>query len=122
MWKYFKYEDFACPCCGKNNTLPELINKLDKARELANLPFIIKLGYICENYAKRMNTFIDLKLKGHLEGKACKILCIDNFSRFIIISALIQAGFKQIGISEKFIHCEISNDRIPKSFWILDKY
>ena len=123
MWKHFKYEDFACPCCRRNNTHPELIDKLDKAQELLKFPLVIKLGYICESYAKRLNSFIDLKLKGHLEGRACKIVCIDNFSRFLIISALLKVGFEHIGISEKFVHCEIpTNEIIPKSFWILDRF
>ncbi len=121
MWKYFKYEEFSCPCCGKNKTNYDLISKLDIAREIAGIPFVIKLGYICENYNRILNNLFELRLESHLAGNACKILCIENFSRFLIVSALLKVGFNQIGISEKFIHCEISKEKTPNSLWIWKK-
>jgi len=117
-FKYFKYSEFKCPCCGKNETSPELIKRLDVAREIAKVKFIITSGYRCEKH----NAFIKgSKNSSHLKGLAADILCVNPDTRYIILKALLQAGFNRIGIYEKHIHVDIDYTKPHGVVW-LGKY
>lgn len=50
--KYFKTDKMIdCPCgCGMTIESKELLTKLDKARELAGVPFTITSGARCPHY------------------------------------------------------------------------
>jgi len=114
-WKYFTYDEFKCPCCGENKTDPELINMLDEAREIAGIPFIINSGYRCERHNKEVGGKSN---SAHLRGKAADIACVDNVSRYMILKALLEVGFKRIGIGKTFIHCDIDETKIPCVIWL----
>jgi len=117
-FKYFRYSEFKCPCCGRNETSIELIKMLDKAREKAKVKFIITSGYRCEKH----NAFVKgSKNSSHLEGYAADILCVNPDTRYIILKSLILAGFDRIGIYEKHIHVDI-DPRKPHGVVWLAKY
>ena len=114
-WKYFRYDEFKCPCCGENKTDPKLIDMLDKARELAGVPFIINSGYRCEKHNKEVGGKSN---SAHLKGKACDIACADGFSRFAIVNALLKTGFVRIGIAKTFIHVDIDDEKNLMVMWV----
>ena len=115
MFDYFKIEEFACSCCGKNKIDPQFVKKLDEARRLAKIPFIITSGYRCEKHNKEVGGKAD---SAHLKGVAADISCQTSTSRYLIVNALIRAGFNRIGIAKDFIHCDIDKDKLQEVIWI----
>ena len=112
--KYFKYSEFDSPDqrgSGKHMS-NEFMQMLDDARGLAEIPFVITSGYRTEAYQD------DLTRRGyktakkgtspHLKGVAADIACSNSRDRWIIINALVLAGFSRIGISDTFIHVDLS--------------
>ncbi|MBF0227995.1 MAG: peptidase M15 [Desulfamplus sp.] len=111
--KFFQKNEFLCGCgCGKgtfDDMDQELLQKLDLAREIAGIPFVVKFncggsGFRCRIHNKNVGGVDDSQ---HMLGKAVDIRCGDSALRFIILNALIKAGFKRIGIAKTFIHVDV---------------
>jgi transcription elongation factor Elf1 len=45
--KNFKISEFACPCCGKNETSQELLDKLQAIRDVYGFIMQVNSGYRC---------------------------------------------------------------------------
>ncbi len=106
--KYFKLSEFDdAPGTGKNMK-KDFLTKLDKAREIADVPFKITSGYRSKETNKRAG---GVSTSSHLKGLAADISCKDSSTRQKIVSALIQAGFTRIGIADTFIHCDTDKDK-----------
>jgi len=100
---YFKLEEFDdAPGTGKNMKKDFLL-KLDKARELANIPFIINSGWRSRETNERVGGKPN---SSHLAGVAADIKCLNSSSREVIIRSCILAGFTRIGIAKNFIHVD----------------
>lgn len=115
MFDYFKIEEFACSCCGKNEIDPQFVKKLDDARRLARIPFIITSGYRCEKHNKEVGGSPN---SSHLKGIAADIKCTSSAERYKILFALDLAGFKRFGIAKDFIHCDMDNDKPQEVIWV----
>ena len=106
--KFFKHDEFACKCdCGSNRIKDALIAKLDEARAIAGVPFIVNSGFRCQLHNKAVGGAKESK---HLEGIAVDIHCGAKIDRYKIINALFMTGFTGIGIAKTFIHADIRND------------
>lgn len=121
-WKHFKKEEFACPCCGFNNISESFIDKLDVAREYARIPFKINSACRCPMHNSKVGGKRD---SSHVSTKAtpCKAADIDTDSgseRFTIVSALIRAGFRRIGIAKGFIHADDDMTKPQDVIWTYD--
>ena len=104
MAKYFKKSEFSCFCCGANKVNNELIIKLDIAREMAGIPFIVNSGYRCEKHNEQVGGSMH---SAHLNGMGADIRATDSRTRWKILNALYTVGFNRIGIHKRFIHCDI---------------
>ena len=108
--KYFTLEEFSCPTLPNSgvNMDSNFLQKLDNAREIAGIPFRINSGYRTQEHHNAIYKKLGKEptKSAHLIGKAADIHCKDSKSRFIIISALLDAGFTRIGIADTFIHCD----------------
>ena len=113
-FKYFKREEFTCPDCGQNEIKDELIEKLDKAREIAGVPFVITSGFRCPKHNKEIG---GSPTSSHLKGLAADIKTSNSRERFKILDALLKVGFKRIGIGENFIHADIDKDKVQEVAW-----
>jgi len=91
-----------------------LVRKLDVAREVAGIPFIITSGYRCGVHNKSVG---GVNNSPHTKGLAADIAVTSGFNRFRIVQGLIVAGFRRIGIGHTFIHCDIALDR-PNNLWL----
>lgn len=91
------------------------LSMLDDARVKAGIPFIINSGFRTQKHNKKVG---GVKDSAHLKGVAADIKCVDSRSRFIIINALIDAGFTRIGIARTFIHCDIDIDKPQNVIWV----
>lgn len=98
MYKYFKDNEIV-------NLKPELVKKLDLARELAGIPFIIQSGYrtLEENFRVK-----GVSNSAHRTGEAVDLFCTNSRDRIKIVEALLEMGFRRIGIGKSHIHCDIS--------------
>lgn len=112
----FKLTEFECKCgCGTNCISKELVRKLDMAREIAGVPFIINSGCRCEKHNKASGGTTE---SAHVEGLAVDIKATDSRTRYLIINALIAVGFNRIGIAKTFIHADIDGNKDPKVVWL----
>ena len=72
--KYFSEKEFDCRCgkCGKGfkDMNHELIDKPDKARGIANIPFKLTSAFRCPSHNKTVGGVPD---SAHLTGKAVDI-------------------------------------------------
>lgn len=109
MFKYFQLSEFSCKCCGQSQMDLDFVHKLDKARDIAGVPFIIKSGYRCPKH--NASEEVRSTSQNHPSGHAADIACDGHLQRIKILTGLIQAGFTRIGIRKDFIHV----DDMPKS-------
>jgi zinc D-Ala-D-Ala carboxypeptidase len=105
--KYFDLSEFDCPCEeGSGKYMDEnFLIKLDTARDIAGVPFKINSGVSNSSHT-------------NIPCNAADISAKDSKSRFVIINALLQAGFTRIGIGETFIHCDTDTEKkSPNVCW-----
>lgn len=120
--KYFKVSEFDSPdeVGSGSNMDATFLEMLDDARGWAGIPFKITSGFRTPSH----NAYVGgvqagLKSKGssHLFGYAADISCTSGAEREIILNALIEAGFRRIGIAKTFIHVDNDPDKNP-SVWL----
>ena len=92
-----------------------LVEMLDNAREYAQIPFIINSGRRDVKTNEEAGGVYD---SAHLKGLAVDIMCKTSDDRFLIVSSLLQAGFKRIGIGKTFIHCDIDHTKSQNKIFI----
>lgn len=113
--RYFKPEEFKCPCCGECKIHKDLVVSLDMAREMAGIPFVITSGFRCEKHNREVGGKPD---SAHLKGWAVDIKATDSRTRYKIITALINCGFNRIGIAKNFIHADKDPDKPKEVIWV----
>ncbi len=115
-FKYFSEWDFqrANPKCSIKDMDSQTLHMFDIARELAGIPFIVNSAY--RDLAHEHSRGRDGS-SSHVSGKAMDIRCQDSRSRFLIVNALIQAGFDRIGIANTFIHADNDESKDDRVIW-----
>jgi len=89
--------------------------KLDQARGIAQVPFVLTSAWRCHAH----NTAVGGKItSAHIYGMAVDIACSNSRDRFRIIYALIQVGFTRIGIGKDFIHADIDGTKDAEVVWL----
>lgn len=112
---HFKKSEFTCKCgCGHNNISHKLITRLDKARSIANVPFIINSAVRCEKHNREIH---GSPTSSHLKGYAVDIHIDNDSDRFKILMALASVGFRRFGVYKTFIHCDNDNDKTQNVIW-----
>lgn len=96
---------------------PELVSILDKARGIANTPFVLTSGYRTPDENKKVGGVAN---SAHLTGEAVDIACTDNHLRMLIINSLLQVGFVRIEMCPNHIHCDISKT-LPQNVFVLSQ-
>ena len=113
--KYFTLDEFDCPSLpnsGKNMD-SSFLAKLEQAREIAGIPFKITSGYRTADHNEAVG---GVPNSSHLIGGAADVQVSSGSERYIILNALIRAGFKRLGVAKGFIHCD-TDDTKPNSVW-----
>ncbi len=111
---YFDISDFNCPCCGDNKMEKEFLDKIDLARALAGVPFIITSGYRCKKHNVDVGGSVT---SSHVDGEAGDIKAKNSRARSKIVRGLHSAGFRRIGIAGDFIHADISKFKSQDVLW-----
>jgi uncharacterized protein YcbK (DUF882 family) len=111
--KYFKQEEFACKCgCGYDAISPLLAERLDAAREMAGVPFIVNSGCRCPKHNKAVGGVDD---SSHTLGLATDIHLTPGYSNRIIEAC--RANFDRIGIGATFIHVDVDESKPSPAEW-----
>lgn len=106
MVDYSKYDHFFRNEFDYPDAMNEdLLEKLDSAREEANVPFVITSDY-------RPND-----PRAHGRGNAVDIACITSSARYRIVTGLLSAGFNRLGVYDKHIHADIDPQSPPHVMW-----
>ena len=106
--EHFSRKEFACKCgCGFDKPVPELVEKLEKFRELCGgKPVNINSGCRCAKH-NASPAVKGAKNSQHVKGTAADVrkmphLTIDEMAKFAE-----QAGFRGIGKYNTFIHVDV---------------
>lgn len=101
------------PKCTISDMHPDFMRKLQLARTIANVAFIITSAYRSVDWEKSRNRSTT---GAHTTGRAVDIQCTQSNLRFKIVNALLSAGFKRIGIHLSFIHVDDAEVSNPNKF------
>jgi len=94
----------------------EFLELLDRARELAGVPFVITSGYRCEAHNRRVGGKPN---SAHTRGYAADIAASSSWQRAIVVEALFRVGFRRIGIDFKrgFVHVDCDPEKPKPRLW-----
>lgn len=120
--KYFSYEEFDSPDLpnsGRDNMDSNFIEMLDNARGISGISFKINSGWRSEKHNKAVGGKSE---SSHRIGKAADIAYKNSRERWIIITALQDAGFNRLGIAKGFVHVDsdgqdIGGKKAPNVIW-----
>ena len=113
----FTKRELECQHCHR---LPDteaflaFIRKLQRARDIADVPFVVLSGYRCAFHNTRVGGAED---SSHLIAVAADIECLDMATREKIFRGAIQAGFRRIGIGPRALHFD-DDYRKPTAIWL----
>lgn len=116
MLKYFSQSDFdnCDPSCSIDDVNKELLKKLDIARLIAKVPFVINSAYRSMEHEKAQGR---TGTSSHTKGLAVDIKSTDSLTRFKIISSLLSVGLNRIGIGKNFIHVDMDTNKSSNVIW-----
>jgi uncharacterized protein YcbK (DUF882 family) len=114
--KHFKIDEFSSPDLpGSGDKMnADFLDKLDRARALANIPFIITSGYRTKAHNKLVG---GVDGSAHTTGHAADISCRDSVSRYRILKSLMEVGFNRIGVADTFIHVDSDPTKSKNCIW-----
>lgn len=115
--RHFSESEFkrCSPSCSLQDMNQSTMNKFDVARDIARIPLVINSAFRSSAHDKskgRSGT------GSHTLGRAIDIRCNTDRNRYIIINALLKAGFTRIGIAKSFIHADDSPNHSTQVAWI----
>lgn len=116
MYKYFDDDDFkrATPSCSISDMSPALLAKLDRAREIAGIPFVVTSAYRPSEWDVEKGRSGN---GAHTRGLAVDIRCRNSFERWLIVMAAIAVGFPRIGVAKGFVHLDIDTSLPNPVLW-----
>lgn len=113
---YFKSSEFDSPDKPGSGELMkfDLLQKLNRARGFAGIPFVITSGYRTPEHNAKVG---GVPGSSHCKGLAVDIACNTSAARFQIVNSLMMAGFNRIGIGNTFIHVDCDPEKAPGVIW-----
>lgn len=118
-YQFFSLSEFDSPDAKGSgvNMQDSTMQMLDKARELAGIPFVINSGFRTESHNKAVG---GVENSTHLRGYGADIRCREraNFER--VVMGLIAAGFKRIGVHHSYVHADNDPNMKPTT-WLYER-
>ena len=114
--KYFNYSEFDSPDelgSGKHMDY-ELLQMIDKAREIYGKPMIVTSGFRTKSHNEKVG---GVDTSSHLKGLAIDVACIRSKDRFKMLTALLEVGFNRIGVASAFIHVDVDKNKSQNVIW-----
>lgn len=106
--QYFKLSEFDCRCCGKNQMNLEFLKRLDNARRVAGIPFVINSGFRCEDHNAEVG---GSPTSSHMKGFAADIRAETSHQKYRINAGAIASGIQRIGVYKTFMHLDTDPDK-----------
>lgn len=92
-----------------------LVQMLQRARDYAEIPFVITSGYRSPQNEVNAGRPSD---SPHTTGRAVDLRCRNSNERFKILQAVFYAGFTRIGDEIDHIHVDVCFDRTKNVVWL----
>ena len=117
MYKWFKLSEFDSPDVPGSGELMEasVVQALDIARDIYGFPMKITSGVRSIAHNKAVG---GSPKSSHLLGWAVDIAVPNSERRFLMLEALLDAGFHRIGVGDTFIHCDLDPMKTPNCLWV----
>jgi len=119
--KYFKREEFDSPDEPGSGSMMEddFLERLDIARDIYGYPMIVTSGFRTIKHHRSLSDrgYKTSKNSSHLLGLAADIHCDDSRKRYLLIEALLDAGFRRIGVGSTFIHVDLDEAKSQDVIW-----
>lgn len=118
---HFTEREFTCPCgCGTHNPNRQFLERLERARVRAGIPFTVTSGSRCPEHnadvgGKESSAHLADDI---LESRAADIWTRASRPRFLIRKALIEAGFNRFGTGADFIHVDDNPTKDKSIEWM----
>ena len=120
-YKYFDLREFRSPDAEHSGSLMshEFVSKLDKAREIAGIPFKINSGYRTREHNSHLiaNGYKASPNSSHMKGIAADISAKTSGQKYVILIALLAVGFNRFGIGDTYIHVDMDPDKPANMIW-----
>ena len=110
MYKWFKLSEFDSPDQPGSGELmePAVVQALDIARDIYGFPMKVTSGVRSIAHNKACG---GSPKSSHLLGWAVDIAVPNSERRFLMLEALLDAGFHRIGVGENFLHCDLDPNK-----------
>lgn len=114
--KYFKESEFkACvPSCSLQDMKQSSVNRMDRAREIAGIPFVLNSAFRAVEWEKEHGRSGD---GAHPHGYGWDIRCRTDANRMKIVRACLEVGFTRIGIGKTYIHVDDDPEKTQNVMW-----
>lgn len=102
---HFYLSEFRCPCCFDviEAAALRVAQALEPVRAVFG-PVQIQSGFRCAKHNAAVN---GVTFSQHLVGLAADIAVDTDSDRFVLVKALLDFGFKRIGIAARHVHADI---------------
>ncbi len=113
---HFKLSEFDSPDLPGSGTNMDkaFLEKLDKCREIAGVPFVINSGFRTVAHNKKVG---GVPNSTHTRGHAADIAYRLAQDGFKILQAAFEVGFNRIGVYKTFIHLDNDPTLPPNVLW-----
>ena len=117
--KYFSEAEFrrCTPPCSLQDMDQQFMRQLDAARASAGIPFVLNSAYRSVAWDKSKGRSGN---GAHTRGKAVDIRCSTMGNRMKIVRALLDNGFRRIGIASTYIHADTDVKLSQDLVWLYD--
>ena len=114
-WFVEREFELCVPACSLQDMNQDTMKRFDLTRDYAGIPLVITSAYRSPEWDKSKNRS---GTGAHTLGRAIDIRCNTIQNRFLIVSALLKAGFTRIGIADTFIHADDSPNHQVQIIWL----
>ena len=118
---HFTEQEFRCNCgCETLNPNRGFLERLERARIRAEIPFIITSGSRCPIHNKDVGGIDSSthEATDEIESHAGDVDARGSRQRGTILASLRAVGFNRIGIAKAFIHVDIDPTKPPNVTWL----
>ena len=86
----------------------KLLSMLDTLRERVGIPLVLSSAFRCEAHNLAVG---GVKNSTHTKGKAVDIKCLDSHTRFKLLKAAFETGFRRIEPRETWVHLDVDESK-----------